>query len=154
MNDVPTLGPSQVNFALNVDSEPRMIFIHYGWLEYVRSWALDERRASWVLRWQVRCVCCHLRLSILQTWDQFWVAMEVTYTNFESLLPRIEEALTNCHFCAIDAEFSGLSLTNPRWVHVKKNLQHLLYQIDPLGGFLCPIPRSRIRVTFGSCFLI
>lgn len=113
--------PSQ--FTLDVDWEPRMHFIRHGWLEEVYSWALDERRASWVLWWQVRCVCCHLRFvweSILQTWDQFWVAMEVTHTNFEFLLPRIEEALTNCHFCAIDAEFSGLSLTNPRWVHVKK----------------------------------
>lgn len=34
-----------------------------------------------------------------------------------------------------------------------KRLQHLLRRTDPLGWLLCPISWSRIRVTFGSCFL-
>jgi hypothetical protein len=42
--------------------------------------------------------------------------MEVTYRNFEELLPRIEAAISCCHFLAIDGEFSGLSLTPPRSV--------------------------------------
>ncbi|KAH9571562.1 hypothetical protein CY35_02G099800 [Sphagnum magellanicum] len=40
--------------------------------------------------------------------------MEVTEENFELLLPQIEESLRSCEMCAIDAEFTGLSLTNPR----------------------------------------
>ncbi|XP_046840547.1 poly(A)-specific ribonuclease PNLDC1-like isoform X2 [Xenia sp. Carnegie-2017] len=36
--------------------------------------------------------------------------MDVVRTNFEEILPQIEEALLKCEFVAIDAEFTGLTL--------------------------------------------
>src|SRR5262245_41420427 len=37
-------------------------------------------------------------------------SMEVTKTNFEEILPLVEESVFSCDFVAIDCEFTGTSL--------------------------------------------
>ncbi|XP_024372104.1 uncharacterized protein [Physcomitrium patens] len=72
--------------------------------------------------------------------------MEVTYGNFEELLPCIESAISSCQFIAIDGEFSGLTLTHPRreevlddaeqlYARVRTSAQHFLIMQFGLSAF-------------------